>query len=151
MSYDPLAPDETNLGDDEVFEHEVGEDDGGKYVLPDGTYTALCTGVEKGRNKADTNDQYTWSFLVKGANGKEIEVKDWTGLTPQMAWKLRQVVAALGVPVVGTQVKFTRKQVVGKRCQVELKKEEYNGRYSSKIKKIGPHPGGADAPLGETL
>ena len=141
-----MNPEDVIDADDGQFEIDlVGEDGGGKFSVPDGDYTVVCTGVTRGPSKSSGKDMFTWSF-VGDAKAKNMSLKFYTPTDPSNRWKVGQVLIALGVGEANTVVKFAAKDVVGRRCTAALKNEEFNGRMSSKIQGVRKHVSGPKGP-----
>lgn len=143
MTHDP---DEqfAGIGEDEFFEQDLtgvpSEED--RFRLPPGEYEAVVEDVEHYIGKSSGKKSYKWTFLVSSKD-RDLTVYLYTSLDPKAAWRLGQVTSALGVGGTGSVVKFSRRQVVGRRVLVELKDEDpYNGMVKSGISVVKPHPKG---------
>lgn len=106
------------------------------YTVPDGEYTLQLVGVEQGMSKAE-NPMYIWDFIIVDDPqyaGREFKV--FTALTPSAMWKVAETVEALGIGAQGSVVRFTREQVISRRCKGIIEKTEYDGVERSQIQTL---------------
>jgi hypothetical protein len=106
------------------------------FTVPDGEYTVQCIGVESGISQSE-NPMYIWDFvIVDNPKYQGREFKVFTALTPAAMWKVAETVEALGIGAQGQTVRFTRKDVLNKKCKAEIQKTMYNGQERSQIQKL---------------
>jgi hypothetical protein len=109
--------------------------------LPEGTYAAVLTEVEKKTAKSG-NDYLSFTYsMVDDYEGR----KAWGNYTlvPQSLWVLKQALVALGVPRNELGGQMTTEELVelciaqvGNSCRVELEIREWNDRFSNSVKKV---------------
>jgi hypothetical protein len=122
-------------GEDEVFEEDFTDVDDEFPVADEGSHHAKVIDFEKADSKQG-NPQYVWQFRITAGESKGIELRYWTSLLPQARWKAVETLVAVGVATKGSVAKFTKADVVGKPCIIEVIHEEYEGRNTHKIKKV---------------
>lgn len=132
--------DGTGLPDEEeeFFEEDfTNEEEGGPAFVPKGFYHAKVKDMEKTLSQTG-NPQYTWKFrIIAGPSGvKNASLRYWTSLLPQSRWKVVETLEALGVKALGSIARFKRGDVIGKPCIIQVEEEPYEGRPTSKIRKI---------------
>lgn len=123
-------------GADETFEEDFTDVDQAA-LLPEGVYDATVTGFEKGTS-ASGSPMFIWQFEVNDKNGGTRSIRFWTSMSPKARWKVAESLQAVGLAAAGVVFKFKASDVVGKKCRVEVKQDEYNGRKNNKIDKLGP-------------
>ena len=133
-------PDMTDMpdGDEEIFEEDfTGVEEGGFPFVPKGFYHAKVQDMEKGVSQAG-NAQYTWKFkIIAGASDiKGVTLRFWTSLLPQSRWKVVETLEALGIKASGSIARFSKKDVLGKPCIIQIIEEPYEGQPSSKVQKV---------------
>lgn len=130
---------------DEAFEVDMSDvpTEEERYRLPPGEYDAVCVDVEHHTSKSSGKKSYKWTWEVHGQD-RMLTVYDYTSLAKAAMWRLSQVTTALGVGGAGSVVKFTPRQVIGKRVRMVLKDDEpYQGKVKSRVDTVMPHPKGA--------
>lgn len=124
-------------GDDEVFEEDFTDVDDEFPIADEGAHHAKVIDFEKSDSKQG-NAQYVWQFRITAGKDKGMELRYWTSLLPQARWKAVETLAAIGVAAAGSVAKFTKADVIGKPCIIEVVHEVYNERNQHKIKKVHP-------------
>jgi len=107
------------------------------FVIPDGDYVVSCVDIEQSISQAQ-NPMIIWTFAIKDGEHKGKEFKSFTALTAAAMWKVAETVAALGIGSVGTKVKFTRPDVVGRECIAKIEVGEYKSQKRSQIANVRP-------------
>ena len=125
-----------NLGN-AVFDVDLTDVKESSYIIPDGDYQVKCVDVEQAVSQAG-NPQFVWTFAIIDGEHKDMEFKSFTALTPAAMWKVAETVTALGLGSVGTKVKFSRSEVLGKRCIATIEESEYKGVVRSTIANLRP-------------
>lgn len=137
---DPKPEKPTGLpqpGDDEAFEEDFTDVEDDFPVVDEGAHHAKVIDFEKADSKQG-NPQYVWQFRVTAGESKGIEIRFWTSLLPQARWKAVETLVAVGVEAKGSVAKFSRSDILGKPCIIDVIHEEYEGRNTHKIKKVHP-------------
>jgi hypothetical protein len=88
------------------------------------------------------NDMFVWEFAVAEGKDSGKTAKLWTALSANALWKLEEVLNALGRPSRG-KVAFRKPDVVGVLCVGVFAEDEFQGRKTSKLERLEPHPNGA--------
>lgn len=134
-----LKPNVSGLpaGDNEVFEEDFTDVDDEFPVADVGAHHAKVIDFEKSESKQG-NDQYVWQFRITAGNSKGIEIRFWTSLLPQARWKAVETLVAVGIAAKGSVAKFTKSDILGRPCIIEIVHELYEERNTHKIKKAHP-------------
>lgn len=121
----------------ETFEEDFTDEDGtGGFKLAEpGFHPAKIIDFEKSVSKSG-NPTYVWQFLIIGGPSEGIEIKYWTSLLPQSRWKSVETLQAVGIPAAGSVVRFTKQDVIGRICILEIEQEEYDGKPNHKVEKV---------------
>lgn len=138
-SFDPTAHDD----EDEIvvdLSTQTSQED--RYLLPDGEYEVTCTDVVKEVSKSG-NPMLVFHFQT-GAENKGLRLREYCVTSGAAAFKLGIAIEALGLGKAGASVSFKKSQAIGRRCIAKLKADEYNGKKSSKIDRLKPHPKGPE-------
>jgi len=146
--------------DDDEFDVDLGEDNGGGLLLPTGYYEAVLTDLDKGQSNAG-NPMWVWQLRLTGnlaqkvggnasgkmkiepgdqkLNGREFRI--YTAITPAAMWKLRETLLAFGLST-GKEKnsKFKKADAIRRMCIVHLVDDEYQDVKRSSVKKALPHP-----------
>jgi hypothetical protein len=139
--YDPT---EAAIEDDEItVDLGAVKSNEDRYVLPDGDYEITCTDVFRDVSKSG-NPMLVFHFVTR-ADQKGLRLREYCVTEGPAQFKLGICVEALGLGKAGEQVSFKKSQAIGRRCVAKLKAEEYNGKRSSKIERLKPHPKGFEA------
>jgi cobalamin biosynthesis protein CobT len=129
-----------------AFNFKIPKSAGAGTRIEAGKYPGKCVGVVYGRAKSSGNPMYTWAFVItKGEYaGKDFPL--YTADTEDAAWKILETLQGLGFEVeAGDSLKITRKDVMGRRCILNVVDDEYQGRPQSKLQGIEPDPKGGFA------
>lgn len=78
----------------------------------------------------------------------EVQTGDWQGrkfwhncsFLPQAAFKLLEVLNAVGMEVTEDNIEFDSDELVGKQCLVTVNQEEYEGKLQNKVQKVNAMP-----------
>ncbi len=124
-------------GDDETFEEDFTDVDDEFPVAEEGSHHAKVIDFEKADSKAG-NPQYVWQFRITAGESKDVEIRYWTSLLPQARWKAVETLVAVGVQAAGSIARFSKSDILGKPCILEIVHEMYDGRNSHKVKKVHP-------------
>jgi hypothetical protein len=156
MAHDPFGePNEAE--DDEDFIVEGLDEADGKFKVDDGDYEAKVIEAKKEISKSSNAPQAVLTVALTGkvcvqkrildpkegaspAGGKEF--KSYSSI--KALWKINELLIALGFDDLAGQpsVKVPLKKMVGRYCVVTMKQEDYQGRMSSKVQSMLPHPNG---------
>lgn len=136
-----LRPDEpVNLpqsGDDEVFEEDFTDIDDEFPMAEEGSHHAKVIDFEKSESGTG-NPQYVWQFRITAGNSKDIELRYWTSLLPQARWKAVETLVAIGIEAAGSIARFSKNDILGKPCILEVIHDTYDGRLNHKVKRVHP-------------
>ena len=131
---------------DDDFEIEMPTN---KARVGKGKHIAKLISVEKEVSKekddgSGGNPMWTWTFVVVEGPYAGEELKVWTALTPTAMWKVGEVLNALGLGTEpGQKVSFKRADAIGRLCVLNVTEDEFDGRPTSKVAAVLPHPKGA--------
>lgn len=103
-------------------------DKGGARVrVKEGDYRVKCTDVKLGESKSSGNSMLTWTFVGTEGKLKGKEIKDYTVLTKEAAWKLKKVFEAFGIEIPTKKLDIVPllKKVKGVVIGVTLTDDEY--------------------------
>lgn len=128
-----------NVGDgtEESFEEDFSDVNNDFPMAEEGYHHAKVVDFEKSFSKSG-NPQYVWEFRITAGKSKDIKIRHWTSLLPQARWKAAETLDAVGIAAAGSIAKFTKKDIVGKPCIIEVVQETYNDRLNHKIAKVYP-------------
>lgn len=124
-------------GEDEVFEEDFTDVEDGFPMADEGSHHAKVIDFEKSESGTG-NPQYVWQFRITAGKSKGIEIRYWTSLLPQARWKAVETLVAVGVEAAGSIAKFTKDDILGKPCILEIFHDVYEGRDTHKVKKVHP-------------
>lgn len=98
----------------------------GFVTLPPGIYPAVVSSVEEAISKPKddgkgSNPMLVWEYTVDTPQYRNVTLKDWTVLTKNAMWKVKDVVRALGVPIAEDgSCDFDPIDLVGTMCQLQV-------------------------------
>lgn len=127
--------------EDEVFEEDFTDVEMmGFKLVQEGFHHAKVVEIEKGESKQG-NPQYIWEFVITAGADAGENIRYWTSLLPQARWKVVETLEAIGIEAQGSVAKFTKSDVVGRPCILEIVNDEYSAddgttRTSNKIVKV---------------
>lgn len=151
----PVEDDE----DDLLF--AVGQEDldkaDSKFRVEDGVHEARIIEVVRETSKAG-NPMITMTLAMTGqmyiknkgwrdAPGEDTagkEFKMWCALGASSLFKQKEVAEALHIEPEDGVIKLRKSKMVGKQVLAVMETREYQGRESSSVKSILPHPDGPD-------
>jgi hypothetical protein len=142
-----MNPDMIDDNDEDIITLDLSTargNDEDRYLLPDGEYEVDCTDVVQDVSKSG-NPMLVFHF-VTGAEHKGLRLREYCVTQGSAIFKLGLTLEALGLGKAGEVVKFKKSEAIGRRCIAKLKAEEYNGKRSSKIDRLKPHPKGPRDP-----
>ena len=128
---------------EDVFEFEFPAAGSGSRIEASDDYIGKCISVTKSVSKSG-NDMLVWGFVVtKGPHsGRDFTL--YTALTPAAMWKVAETMLAFGVEgEEGDKMRIRAKDLIGVSVRMRIVDDEYNGRPTSKIDGVLPHPKGA--------
>jgi hypothetical protein len=126
-----MNPDMIDDNDEDIITLDLSTargNDEDRYLLPDGEYEVDCTDVVQDVSKSGN------------------PMREYCVTQGSAIFKLGLTLEALGLGKAGEVVKFKKSEAIGRRCIAKLKAEEYNGKRSSKIDRLKPHPKGPRDP-----
>ena len=129
--------------DDETFETLIPEGaESGKIPAGD-KYIGKIIGLRKETSSND-NPMWVWDFEIVEGDFAGMTFTQWTTLTNNSLWKLADTLTALGVDwEPGEPINFKRSEVLGTLCRLVIRDDKYQGRETSKLDRLLPHPDGA--------
>lgn len=134
----PAKPvDLPQTGDNEAFEEDFTDVEDGFPMAEEGSHHAKVIDFEKSESQTG-NPQYVWQFRITAGKSKDVEIRYWTSLLPQARWKAVETLVAVGVKAAGSVAKFSKSDVVGKPCILDVIHDVYDGRDTHKVKKVHP-------------
>jgi hypothetical protein len=132
--YDPLASKEgDDRLDDDEFELEVAD------IVPVGAWAAMVTDVHKQQSAAG-NPMWVWELIIAEGPGAGQKLRTYTAITTAAAWKVAQVLAALGLLSEDGKAKFKTSDARGKWCIANIVHEKFEGMPRASIGKMEPWP-----------
>lgn len=134
-----LKPDEPvglpQAGDDEEFVEDFTDIEDGFPMAEEGAHHAKVIDFEKSESRTG-NPQYVWQFRITAGKSKNIEIRYWTSLLPQARWKAVETLVAVGIEAAGSIAKFTKDDILGKPCILDVIHDVFDGRDTHKVKKV---------------
>jgi len=124
-------------GDDEESYEEDFTDIGGFPMAEEGNHHAKVIDFEKSESKSG-NPQYVWQFRITAGESKDIEIRYWTSLLPQARWKAAETLDAIGIGAAGSIARFSKRDVLGRPCIIEVVHDTYDGKLNHKVQKVHP-------------
>jgi hypothetical protein len=119
------------------FEEDFTEVESGFPMAEPGLHHAKVIDFEKSESSSK-NPQYVWQFRITAGNSKDIEIRHWTSLLPQARWKVAQTLDAVGIKAAGSIARFTKKDILGRPCIIEVIHDTYEGRLNHKVLRVHP-------------
>jgi hypothetical protein len=117
----------------------------GGAILPPGTYTVEVDDAKEGTSTGG-HPQLELQLRAIGGDQAGGEIRDWIIVTPQSAGRVKQMLSALEVAGLDGKVRFEASDLVGKRCKIVVRTEQYDGKDRSRVKAyetLGGEPAGA--------
>lgn len=96
-----------------------------------GVYNAEIASVELTKTKSDNTDMLVFA-IVAGPGRYPYYCK----LVPNQLWKLRELIEAAGTKVPNKVVQIDPDKFVGKKINVELEDDTYNGKLRSRVARV---------------
>lgn len=96
-----------------------------------GVYNAEIAGMEITKTKKDNTDMIV--FAIKAGVGR---YPYYCKLVPNQLWKLRELIEAAGTKVPSKVVQIDPDKYVGKKINVELEDDTYNGKLRSRVARV---------------
>lgn len=118
-------------------------------LIPEGTYDATLTDVVMQPSKSSGTDQFVWTYTFEGTDDVErgCTKLDYTALSKQALWKLRNVLVGLGMdgdaiieysdPV--ELLQHVRENFIGVAVSLDVVVQSGNDKYpndSNQIKRV---------------
>ena len=104
--------------------------------LPAGEYAATIKDVKAGNSKKTGTPQ--WCFLIVPDKHPGATYPYYCQLTADQAWKIRQVLVAIGVNVPKSVKTIDASKLIGKKLGIILEDDEYEGKLKSVIDSLIP-------------
>jgi len=123
--------------DKEIFEEDFTDVDDEFPMAEEGAHHAKVIDFEKSESKQG-NPQYVWQFRITAGVSKGIELRYWTSLLPQARWKTVETLVAVGVEAAGSIARFSRSDILGKPCIIDVIHDVFEGRTNHKVRKVHP-------------
>lgn len=150
MTFDPFAGDRNNLPVNDPFgqpaapasstaSDEYYDLEGLDMRIPEGLHQARVTNVKKQVAKSSGADMLVWEFTLMSPQAAGLTATLFTSLTTQAYWKLKGVLAALGLNPNG----FQRSLAINRLCIVQIVHDSYGGQDRDSVQEVLPHPNGA--------
>lgn len=106
-------------------------------ILPAGTYTVEVTDSEEGKSSGG-HPQIELDLRCIAGQYDGGTIKDWVVVIPSTAGKVKQILAAFGVEGLDGTVKFEASDLKGKRANIVVREEPYDGKLKSRVKAYEP-------------
>lgn len=110
------------------------------FYLPPGWYNAVCLSVEDTRSKSSDNRMFVFEFDIGDSSSGTIKKKQHCTITPGGLPFLKKTLTALGFTDVR---KVKTSKIVGRRIEIKVADDPYDGGIGSKIADMRKHPQGA--------
>lgn len=104
--------------------------------VPAGEYAAHIKDIQAGNSKKTGTPQ--WVFLIVPEAHPGATYPYYCQLTAEQAWKIRQVLVAIGVSVPKSVKTIDASKLKGKKLGIILEDEEYDGKLKSVIDALIP-------------
>ena len=104
--------------------------------LPPGEYAASIKDVKAGNSKKTGTPQ--WCFLIVPNKHPGATYPYYCQLTADQAWKIRQVLVAIGVSVPKSVKTIDASKLIGKKLGIILEDDDYEGKLKSVIDSLIP-------------
>ena len=104
--------------------------------LPPGEYAASIKDVKAGNSKKTGTPQ--WCFLIVPDKHPGATYPYYCQLTADQAWKIRQVLVAIGVSVPKSVKTIDASKLIGKKLGIILEDDEYEDKLKSVIDSLIP-------------
>ncbi|AMS03608.1 DNA polymerase [Gordonia phage Emalyn] len=104
--------------------------------LPAGEYAATIKDVKAGNSKKTGTPQ--WCFIIVPKQHPGASYPYYCQLTAEQAWKIRQVLVAVGVSVPKSVKTIDASKLIGKDLGIILEDDEYEGKLKSVIDSLIP-------------
>lgn len=104
--------------------------------LPAGEYAATIKDVKAGNSKKTGTPQ--WCFLISPKSHPGAIYPYYCQLTAEQAWKIRQVLVAVGVSAPKSVKTIDASKLIGKDLGIILEDDEYEGKLKSVIDSLIP-------------
>jgi hypothetical protein len=125
------------VSEGELFEEDFTDTKGGFAMVDPGLHHAKVIDFERSESKGG-NPQYVWQFRITAGDSKDTEIRYWTSLLPQARWKTAETLDAIGIVAAGSIARFTKKDVLGRPCIIEVIHDTYDGKLNHKVQKVHP-------------
>jgi Protein of unknown function (DUF669) len=102
-------------------------------ILPSGTHKVEVIKAEEG-SSSNGNPQLELELRAYDGEYQDGTIRDWIVVTPKTAGKVKQILGAFGADKLDGQVKFGPEDVMGKKAQIIVRTEPYNGQERSRVK-----------------
>ena len=124
-------------GDGESFEEDFTGVDNDFPMAEPGLHHAKVIDFERSESKSG-NPQYVWQFRITAGASKDVEIRFWTSLLPQARWKTAETLDAIGIAAAGSIARFTKRDILGRPCILEVIHDTYDGKLNHKVQKVHP-------------
>lgn len=106
-------------------------------ILPAGTHTIEVTDTEEGTSSGGHPQA---ELDMRCVSGQYVDgtIKDWIVVIPKTAGKVKQILEAFGVENLDGKVTFSASDLKGKRANIVVREEPYDGKPRSKVKAYEP-------------
>ena len=104
--------------------------------LPAGEYAATIKDVKAGNSKKTGTPQ--WCFIIVPKSHPGASYPYYCQLTAEQAWKIRQVLVAVGVSAPKSVKTIDASKLIGKDLGIILEDDEYEGKLKSVIDSLIP-------------
>lgn len=104
--------------------------------LPPGEYAATIKDVKAGNSKKTGTPQ--WCFIITPKQHPGAAYPYYCQLTAEQAWKIRQVLVAVGVSAPKSVKTIDASKLIGKDLGIILEDDEYDGKLKSVIDSLIP-------------
>lgn len=104
--------------------------------LPAGEYAATIKDVKAGNSKKTGTPQ--WCFIIVPKAHPGASYPYYCQLTAEQAWKIRQVLVAVGVSAPKSVKTIDASKLIGKDLGIILEDDEYEGKLKSVIDSLIP-------------
>lgn len=102
-------------------------------ILPSGTHRVEVIKAEEG-SSSNGNPQLELELRAYEGEYQDGTIRDWIVVTPKTAGKVKQILGAFGADKLDGQVNFGPEDVMGKKAQIIVRTEPYNGQERSRVK-----------------
>lgn len=106
-------------------------------ILPPGSHNVEVVEAKEGESGTG-KPQLELELLAYEGEYEGGTIRDWIVVIPKTAGKVKQLLAAFGVGDLDSEVAFEAEDLKGKKAQILVRNEPYDGKDRSRVKAYEP-------------